>query len=196
MDKSYTSDIYISNASYVYQRDLFHQWGCSCPFHSLHSDLQLSKEDVTLEEGTIGQGGFGIVKRGKLRGEVVAVKEMTVPSQTPEEIERVVHNELKSLSRLRKHKDFVTQVIGYYQDHPIVSIVLTYAENGDLMKYLAAGKLRDNWSRKASICAKIAKGVDHIHSENIFHGDLKAENILLDERLDPKVRIFLTKYYR
>ncbi|RUS18233.1 kinase-like domain-containing protein [Endogone sp. FLAS-F59071] len=154
-----------------------------------YSDLRLPNDAVKLHE-VVGIGAFGVVRRGTHKGKTVAVKEIMVERLTPQEVNETVHNELKTLYRLRNHKDSVTQLIGYYGFGPTVSIVLSYAENGDLKRYLVNGELKGDWSRKASICADIAKALDNIHKENIAHGDLKAANILLDQYLKPKITDF------
>lgn len=144
---------------------------------------RLSKESIILGE-VIGHGGFSRVYRGTLRGAPVAIKQMMTLSGAG--VEKMMQNELKLLIRLR-HSNFVSQVIGYYHADSILSIVMKLAENGDLHKYLLAGHLVGDWNTKARICADIAKAIDSVHAENIIHGDLKAENILLDRYLTPKV---------
>ncbi|RUS32362.1 kinase-like domain-containing protein [Jimgerdemannia flammicorona] len=122
----------------------------------------LPTDSVTLGS-LLGQGGFGRVYRGTLRGMTVAVKLMSAPRLSTE-VERVVQNELGLLVRLR-HCNFVVQVLGYYRtDDSTVAI--------------------------ARICGDIAKAVEFVHAEGIIHGDLKATNILLDRFLTPKITDF------
>ncbi|RUP48590.1 kinase-like domain-containing protein [Jimgerdemannia flammicorona] len=122
----------------------------------------LPTDSVTLGN-LLGQGGFGRVYRGTLRGMTVAVKLMSAPRLSTE-VERVVQNELRLLVRLR-HCNFVVQVLGYYRtDDSTVAI--------------------------ARICGDIAKAVEFVHAEGIIHGDLKATNILLDRFLTPKITDF------
>ncbi|RUP44836.1 hypothetical protein BC936DRAFT_148955 [Jimgerdemannia flammicorona] len=150
---------------------------------------RLLASSVTLGE-VLGQGGFGCVYQGTLGGATVAVKLMSIPAMSVVEVERVVLNELGLLVRLR-HCNFVVQVLGYYHANDrTVAIVLSFAEKGDLKKFLGGGSLKGDWATKARICADIAKAVDFIHSEGIVHGDLKAANILLDRFLTPKIADF------
>ncbi|RUS29084.1 kinase-like domain-containing protein [Jimgerdemannia flammicorona] len=155
---------------------------------SLPSLQHLSADSVTLGD-VIGQGGFGCVYRGTLQGSTVAVKQMQVPRVTVQDVEAVLQNELSPLVRLR-HSHFVCQVLGYYHADSVVSVVMTFAENGDLQRYLRGGNLKDQWSTKAQICADIAQGLESVHAADVVHGDLKAASILLDGQLTPKLTDF------
>lgn len=152
---------------------------------SLSQIPRLPPESITLDT-VIGQGGFGCIYKGSLRGMPVAIKQIMAPKFQASEVMKMVENELKLLTRLR-HSNFVCQVIGYYHADPTLSIIMTLAENGDLQRFLRSGHLKGDWNTKACICRDIAKAVDSVHAENIIHGDLKAANILLDRLLTPKV---------
>lgn len=50
-----------------------------------------------------------------------------------------------------------------------------------------------NWSKRATICKKTAKGLAFLHEEaepRIIHRDIKASNILLDGDLNPRIGDF------
>lgn len=147
----------------------------------------LAESSITIGE-KLGRGGFGSVYQGTLRGQTVAIKRIKIPELPPEGVQKLIHNELKLMVRLR-HSNFVTQVLGYYQSDQGVSIVMTFAENGDLQQYLQKRALEGDWMTKAQICADVAKAVESVHDAGIVHGDLKAANILLDRFMTPKVRI-------
>ncbi|RUP43188.1 kinase-like domain-containing protein [Jimgerdemannia flammicorona] len=159
------------------------------PPHSASPRVPWLAADSVIRGDRIGHGGFCSVFRGTLGGATVAIKHMSAPSLAREELEKTVQNELSLLGRLR-HSNFITQVLGYYQHNDMVCIVMAFAENGDLQRFLRAGRLKDYWSTKARICADVAKAVDSVHAERIVHGDLKASNILLDRFLTPKLGDF------
>ncbi|RUS16510.1 hypothetical protein BC937DRAFT_91131, partial [Endogone sp. FLAS-F59071] len=148
----------------------------------------LAESSITVGE-KLGRGGFGSVYQGTLRGQTVAIKRIKIPELPPEGIQKLVHNELKLMVRLR-HSNFVTQVLGYYQSDQGVSIVMTFAENGDLQQYLRKRALEGDWMTKAQICADVSKAVESVHDAGIVHGDLKAANILLDRFMTPKLADF------
>ena len=50
-----------------------------------------------------------------------------------------------------------------------------------------------DWSTRQRICVGIARGLAFLHEEstlNIVHRDIKANNILLDRNLNPKISDF------
>ena len=71
-------------------------------------------------------------------------------------------------------------------------IVGQYMENGTLSSKLLDVNKPLNWSQRANIAVGIARGLHHLHANNIFHGDIKGPNILLDKHLEPKIGDFGT----
>jgi serine/threonine protein kinase len=73
-----------------------------------------------------------------------------------------------------------------------LSCVTEYVAKGSLHRYL-----KQNRSLTAQleerIVEGIARGMLHLHLENIVHRDLAARNILLTESLEPKISDFVRK---
>ena len=65
--------------------------------------------------------------------------------------------------------------------------ILEYASKGTLFKYIACPKKGFSERHAKLIFHKILKGVQAIHNAGICHRDIKLENILLDDKFDPRI---------
>uniref|UniRef100_A0A0E0RDA9 Receptor-like serine/threonine-protein kinase n=1 Tax=Oryza rufipogon TaxID=4529 RepID=A0A0E0RDA9_ORYRU len=150
-----------------------------------------------LERGTkkfnnkIGHGGSGIVYKGSLDDErVVAVKVLQDVSQS----EDVFQAELSVIGRIY-HMNLV-RMWGFCSEGTHRILVYEYIENGSLAKVLF--DRRDSskflgWKQRFNIALGVAKGLAYLHNEClewIIHCDMKPENILLDEDMEPKITDF------
>ena len=48
------------------------------------------------------------------------------------------------------------------------------------------------WEQRANVALGVARGLTHLHSIHILHGNIKSSNILLDKHLEPKIGDFGT----
>ena len=65
--------------------------------------------------------------------------------------------------------------------------ILEYASKGELYDYIYYPKKGFSERHAKLIFHKILKGVQAIHNAGICHRDIKMENILLDDKFDPKI---------
>lgn len=72
-----------------------------------------------------------------------------------------------------------------YEDEFII-IVTEYCENGDLLAYITE-KGFESETIKKRIISDFLKAIQYLHQQGISHGDIKAENILLDSNLNAKL---------
>ncbi|RVW12651.1 G-type lectin S-receptor-like serine/threonine-protein kinase [Vitis vinifera] len=85
-------------------------------------------------------------------------------------------------------------------DHKL--LVYEYLENGSLDKILfsADSAMRLGWEQRYNIAIGTAKGLSYLHEEClewVLHCDVKPQNILLDDHLEPKVTDFgLSKLFK
>ncbi|PWA57366.1 Concanavalin A-like lectin/glucanase, subgroup [Artemisia annua] len=147
-------------------------------------------------DNKLGQGGFGPVFKGKLaNGEEIAVKKL---SHTSNQGKREFVNEAKLLARVQ-HRNVVS-LLGYCVS-PEKLLAYEYVANESLDKLLFKSSTRDvlDWQRRYDIIVGVAKGLLYLHEDAhdcIIHRDIKASNILLDEKWVPKIADFgMAKLY-
>ncbi|XP_045826098.1 receptor-like serine/threonine-protein kinase SD1-8 isoform X2 [Trifolium pratense] len=143
------------------------------------------------EQNKLGQGGFGIVYKGRLlEGKEIAVKRLSKNSgQGVEEFK----NEVKLIVKLQ-HRNLV-RLLGcsFQMDEKV--LVYEYMENRSLDAILFDKVRRSSlhWQTRFNIISGIARGLLYLHQDSrfrIIHRDLKASNILLDREMNPKISDF------
>uniref|UniRef100_A0A1S4BNY7 non-specific serine/threonine protein kinase n=1 Tax=Nicotiana tabacum TaxID=4097 RepID=A0A1S4BNY7_TOBAC len=140
----------------------------------------------------IGEGGFGSVYKGTLLdGTVIAVKQLSSKSKQGN---REFVNEIGMISGLQ-HPNLV-KLYGCCAEGNQLLLVYEYLENNSLARALFGPeehRLKIDWPTRQKICIGIAKGLAFLHEESslkIVHRDIKATNILLDNKLNPKISDF------
>ena len=66
-------------------------------------------------------------------------------------------------------------------------LILEYAEKGCLLDYIIFPKNGLNEKYSKLLFSKILKGIKACHEANVYHRDIKLENILLDDNYNPKI---------
>ncbi|EAZ37438.1 putative receptor protein kinase ZmPK1 [Oryza sativa Japonica Group] len=139
----------------------------------------------------IGRGASGIVYKGILKDmRAVAVKKLLDINQGEEEFK----HELSVIGRIY-HMNLV-RVWGFCSDDPHRMLISEYVENGSLDKILFGAKGSQallGWKQRFNIALGVAKGLAYLHHEClewVIHCDVKPENILLDENMEPKIADF------
>ncbi|XVE64369.1 hypothetical protein DITRI_Ditri07aG0095400 [Diplodiscus trichospermus] len=139
----------------------------------------------------LGQGGYGIVFKGKLSNDVlVAVKVLNNFKGNGEEF----INEVGSMGRI--HHVNVTRLVGFCADGCERALVYEYLPNESLEKYIFGAKSDNrslNWEKLQDIALGVAKGIEYLHQgceQRILHFDIKPHNILLDHNFNPKISDF------
>ncbi|KAH0794645.1 TKL family protein kinase [Histomonas meleagridis] len=152
--------------------------------------INIEVNDLVLH-GQIGAGGFGTVyKATRLStAEVVAVKELrsdriTVGSWTS------LYAEVETMASVRHQ--FVLELVGAHITEPY-RIITRFCSGKSLFDRLhrcSDPSARLSPTRLTIIAYEVAVGMEHLHSMNIVHRDLKTLNILLDEEDDGCVADF------
>ena len=185
--------------------------------HRLHNDkYQLLN--------VLGEGGFSLTYRGAWKTEIqgslgkiptlvpVCIKEyffkdycqrnqqtgfVETTGKTGTEIfeknkEKII-KEARILSEI--HHPNVVNVLEVFKQNNTVYIVMEFI-SGDSLKQAVEQKGIFSEEKLKKIIYKIGQALDHIHSKNILHLDIKPSNILMDKKNNPKLIDFgISKRY-
>jgi serine/threonine protein kinase len=160
----------------------------SCLFP--YEDLKASTRNFS-KAYKIGEGAFGAVYKGALRdGSDVAVKEL--PANIKQGNQEFI-NEVQLITGLQ-HKNLV-KLCGCAISGSNRLLVYEYVENKSLAQALfdPGRALVLEWPFRYNIALGLAQGLAFLHSrgpERLAHGDIKANNVLLDRKLAPKIADF------
>ncbi|KAL2535602.1 putative LRR receptor-like serine/threonine-protein kinase RKF3 [Forsythia ovata] len=146
-------------------------------------------------ENIIGRGGYGNVYKGVLPdGSEVALKRFKNCSASGDasfanEVEVIASVRHVNLVALRGYCTATTP----YEGHQRI-IVCDLLKNGSVHDHLFGWvEKKLSWPIRQKIALGTAKGLSYLHygaQPAIIHRDIKASNILLDERFEPKVADF------
>jgi serine/threonine protein kinase len=145
-----------------------------------HTNYEIQEE--------LGRGTSSVVFRCRDRssGGAFALKLMRTPRTR--EMESRLTREIEKLIRL-DHPNVVSIIDkGVIKDHVYLvmnlvegcSIADLFNDSPSLITSYWLADLKNDWSRLAIWGKEIASALEYLHSENIFHGNLKPTNILVD----------------
>ncbi|XP_024961890.1 cysteine-rich receptor-like protein kinase 10 [Cynara cardunculus var. scolymus] len=139
----------------------------------------------------LGEGGFGVVYKGTLQDEKeIAVKRLSSDSGQGE---LEFKNEVLLLARLQ-HRNLV-RLLGYSLEGRERLLVYEFVQNASLDQFIfdPTKHATLDWERRYKIIGGIARGLLYLHEDSrlkIIHRDLKASNVLLDAKMNPKIADF------
>jgi hypothetical protein len=132
----------------------------------------------------LGQGGSGQVFKGTWKNTTVALKvSMTQANQS-------VIRELELMMQLRPHPNIV-QLLGFsvHPETDSIILIIEFCEGGSLDKKLYDGEVEISLQTSVQWLTGIAKGLNHLHANNVIHRDVAARNVLI-HRNEPKLTDF------
>ncbi len=133
------------------------------------NELQYKDLDI------IGQGSFGQVYKGSYKGNTVAVKKLF--SQVGDEgAKRTFTKEADTMSTL-DHPNIV-KIIGICLSEHTWSIVMEYAEGGNLYSFLRSN-VDSSLKYRFQLALGIAEGLCYLHGRETIHCDVKTVNVLI-----------------
>ncbi|XP_024626533.1 cysteine-rich receptor-like protein kinase 10 isoform X1 [Medicago truncatula] len=143
------------------------------------------------DSNKLGQGGFGVVYRGKLpNGQMIAVKRL---SKDSDQGDVEFKNEVLLVAKLQ-HRNLV-RLLGFSLEGREKLLIYEYVTNKSLDYFIfnPARRAQLNWEKRYDIIKCIVRGLIYLHEDSrlrIIHRDLKASNILLDDGMNPKISDF------
>ncbi|GAP89693.2 putative STE STE20 PAKA protein kinase [Rosellinia necatrix] len=166
----------------------------------------VSKDDPNLsysKQKKIGQGASGSVYVAKVKeGAVspvardvlrnfgsraqVAIKQMDLAHQPRKEL---IVNEIMVMKD-SKHRNIVNFLDAFLRNNNSeLWVVMEYMEGGALTDVIDNNPIITE-EQISTICLETCRGLQHLHSQNIIHRDIKSDNVLLDARGNVKITDF------
>ncbi|GJP38553.1 hypothetical protein CLOM_g22996 [Closterium sp. NIES-68] len=144
----------------------------------------------------LGEGGFGKVYKGRLRGvngdddeDVTFVAIKVLAPHSFQGIEEFL-NEISSVESVQ-HPNIVKLLACCTEK--VKALVYEYIPMGDVDALIAKcseGKAKFSWADRMKVIMGTAEALTYIHRQRFIHRDFKASNVLLTEDFTPKVADF------
>ena len=152
-----------------------------------YKSYEVDMSDYTFSR-MLGKGTYGNVWLGnnKYTGWNVAVKEL-ITKELDAQQKSFFKREVEIL--IKAKDPFLLDLIGFTQKPPY-SILTSYMQCGSLWDMVHNRPGTINGTQKTNIALGIAHAMRKLHAKNIIHRDLKSPNILLDDKVLPKVADF------
>jgi mitogen-activated protein kinase kinase kinase len=156
-----------------------------------------SWDNVKWMQGSlIGQGSFGSVFLAlhAITGELMAVKQVGMPSKTNSDIDKRKEVMVAALKReidlLRDlQHPHIVQYLGSNCDDEHFNIFLEYVPGGSVAAMLNSyGQLQEPLIR--NFVRQILDGLSYLHGQDIIHRDIKGANVLVDNKGNIKISDF------
>ncbi|XP_034368306.1 interleukin-1 receptor-associated kinase-like 2 [Arvicanthis niloticus] len=151
------------------------------------ADVVHATEDFN-QSHRISEGTFADIYQGQRNGVAFAFKKLReVAGSSAGSMDRFLQAEMQLC--LRCCHPNILPLLGFCTGRQSHSLIYPYMANGSLQDRLWAQGDSDMlpWPQRASISSGLLLAVEHLHSLDIIHGNVKSANVLLDQHLNPKL---------
>lgn len=142
-------------------------------------------------DGLLGKGSFGEVYKGSWKSMKVAVKKIISVQESetcsfPKEIE---------LGKRLQHAN-VIMTLDHIIQKDVSWVILELCDRGSLLRLIDSGYFRSTslpnciLERVLDVATQIASGMQYLHENEIIHGDLSTNNVLLTKEYHVKIADF------
>lgn len=134
----------------------------------------------------LGKGTYSNVYKGyhKITKEPVAIKEIDLNKNV-----KYINRFYKEIEILEKTDNInIINIITNIENKDYIFIIMEFCEKGDLRKFLKRRPLKEQHVKKLMI--QLVNGMQYMHNNNIYHRDLKPQNILIDKYYNLKITDF------
>uniref|UniRef100_A0A8C2SWB9 Guanylate cyclase n=2 Tax=Coturnix japonica TaxID=93934 RepID=A0A8C2SWB9_COTJA len=128
---------------------------------------------------------------GRYDGRTVAIKKIMKKAFT---LSKSIRKEVKQVREL-DHPN-LCKFIGGCIEIPNVAIVTEYCPKGSLHDVLLNEEIPLNWGFRFSFATDIAQGMAYLHHHKMYHGRLKSNNCVIDDRWVCKIADYGLQLYR
>lgn len=136
----------------------------------------------------VGSGGFGVVFKGKFRGETVAIKKIHAHALNNSSSIAEFRSEVAVLCTL-EHPN-ILRFLGACVKPPNLMIVTEFMARGTLFDLLHQSHTKVTWAMRKKMALDTCKGMRYLHDSKLLHRDLKSSNLMLDDHFNCKVGDF------
>ncbi|ELP90712.1 protein serine/threonine kinase, putative [Entamoeba invadens IP1] len=140
----------------------------------------------------IGKGSFGVVYKGKFKGNKVAVKKLNILQGDSAFAE--FENEVEMLEKMKSN--YIIKFFGAVHVGNSRMIVMEMAPHGSLSRLIEKVKSKKIPKKlRMKFCLDSSKGIAYLHQNGILHRDIKPGNILItalsfDDEVNAKLSDF------
>ncbi|XP_052777167.1 atrial natriuretic peptide receptor 2-like [Mya arenaria] len=145
-------------------------------------DLSTTASDGTRSMAVSAAKRQVFVKTAMLRGRTVAVrhvrkKEFTLTKKVRLDVRAVRECDNVNLCRF----------LGASIVAPNIRVLTEYCPKGSLSDVLLNDDIPLNWAFRFSFAADVSRGMQHLHNHHLYHGRLKSNNCVVDDRWTVKI---------